>query len=96
MSSDFQKDDEVLLASIDEADSYEVDEAHILRNKKTGKYVLRTASGCSCWSGDYDEEVYDSLDELEYALIHSGRDYNPSLSGVDTLMAEARAKEEDS
>jgi len=78
------------LATVDEADRYEVDEAHVYRSKKTGKLLLVTASGCSCWNGDYNEETYDSLDELEYALVHRERDYNPSLSGVDSLMAQAR------
>lgn len=80
-----------ILSSVDEADPYEVDEAHIGVDAATGKFVLLTASGCSCWDGEYDEEVYDSLDALERALVTDDRRYNPTLMGARQLVAEARS-----
>lgn len=79
------------LAFVDEADSYEVDEAGIYLDAN-GKFILLTASGCSCWDGDdYGEEIFDSLNDLEKSLINDDRMYNPSLSGAKQLIEEARA-----
>lgn len=89
-----------ILASIDESEPYEVDEA-IIGLDQDGRFVLLTASGCSCWDGDYDEEVFDSLDALEKALIQGDEDgndkyhYNPSLNGARALVAEAREQIKD-
>lgn len=77
------------LAFVDEADSYEVDQTGIYVDEN-GTFVLLTASGCSCWEGDYDEEQFESLDALENALINGDRTYNPSLNGARQLVAEAR------
>lgn len=78
------------LAFIDEGAAYEVDQAGIYRDPTTKKLVLLTATGCSCWEGDYDEEQYDSLAELEDALVNRKRTYNPTLAGVTELVTEAR------
>jgi hypothetical protein len=80
------------LAFIDEADSYEVDEAGIYLDNN-GQFVLLTASGCSYWGGsegEYSEEVYETLDALEHALINEDRTYNPSLNGAHRLLEEAK------
>ena len=45
------------LAFIDESADYEVDQASICVDEK-GTFYLLTASGCSCWSGEYEEEQY--------------------------------------
>lgn len=37
---------------IDESEAYEEDEAMLLVNRD-GKYTIITASGCSCWDGDW-------------------------------------------
>lgn len=78
------------LAFIDEADDYEVDEAGIYLNEQTGQFHLLTASGCSCWDGEFDEEIFDSLDQLESSLINNDRSYNPSLNGANRLINEAK------
>ena len=81
------------LASFDEADSYEVDMGGIYRDEKAGKFLLVTASGCSCWDGDYDEESYDTFDALTAALIgNDERRYNPSLLAAKEMIAEAKNK----
>lgn len=78
------------LASVDEADSYEVDEAHIYFDPATGKFALLTASGCSCWDGDFEEEQYDSIDDIEKALTTREGTWNPTAEGAKQLIAEAR------
>lgn len=78
------------LAFVDESYPYEVDEAGIYLNEQTGQFYLITASGCSCWDGEYDEEVFDSLDQLELSLINEDSRYRPSLGGSKLLIAEAR------
>lgn len=78
------------LAFLDEADSYEVDQCLIGIDPTTGKFILMTASGCSCWDGYATVEEFDSLDALESSLINEDRTYNPSLNGAKSLMQEAR------
>lgn len=56
-----------IIATMDESQSpYEIDVAYIIDNGQ--KYILATASGCSCWEGDYVIEEYSTLAELEKAL----------------------------
>lgn len=78
------------LAFIDESEAYQIDEAGIYFNAETTEFVLLTASGCSCWDGEYDEEVFESLEALEASLLKEDRRYNPSLEGAKKLIAEAR------
>ena len=83
------------LASLDESEDYEVDYSFVGLDSD-GKFVLLTASGCSCWDGDYEETPFDSLDALEASLIEGDADgndihrYNPSLSGAKEMIARAR------
>ncbi len=77
------------LAFIDESADWEVDQTSICVDEE-GTFYLLTASGCSCWSGEYDEEKFASFEALEHALLNGDRTYNPSLSGVQTLLEEAR------
>jgi hypothetical protein len=86
------------LASYDDADSYEVDEGGIFYDLETGKIVVLTASGCSCWEGDGNEYVFDSLAEAEIALVLGDKDGNdvvdcpPGIERSKRLIEEARAK----
>ena len=79
-----------VLAYIDESTSYEVDQAQIGYNPTLNKYVLMMASGCSCWSGDFNLEEFDTLDQLEEALLNRDWPYSPSLLGAKKIIAEAR------
>ena len=79
------------LAFIDESADYEVDQTSICVDEE-GTFYLLTASGCSCWSGEYEEERFDSLEALENALVGGDRTYNPSLTGVQALLQEARER----
>lgn len=82
----------VELASIDESEFYEVDMAEVYYVPTERKFILRTASGCSCWDGDYDETKFDTLPALREHLLGAGNErYTPSLSGAVTLMDEAEA-----
>ena len=83
------------LAFLDESESYEVDYTFIGLDA-AGKFVLLTASGCSCWDGDYDEATFDTLDALASSLIDGDEDgndkyrYNPSLVGAKQAVEDAR------
>lgn len=77
------------LAFIDESQPYEVDQAGIYVDED-GTFILLTASGCSCWEGDYNEEQFSSFEALEASLLNEDRTYNPSLSGARELLEEAR------
>ena len=79
------------LGFLDESEPYEVDQTGVFFDPKTNKYVLLTASGCSCWDGDFEEEQFDTLNELEESLMDGRqRQYNPALENVKTLMDEVR------
>lgn len=49
----------------DTAGSYEVDEEWIGVSPQ-GKVVWAYASGCSCWDGDFDEERFESMKEVQF------------------------------
>jgi hypothetical protein len=77
------------LAFIDQSANYEVDQTSICVDEE-GTYYLLTASGCSCWCGEYNEEQFSSFEALEASLLDEDRTYNPSLSGAHELLEEAR------
>ena len=80
-----------VLAELDEGAAYEVDYTLIGYDKKVGKFVLVTASGCSCWDGDCYVEYYDSFADMHRSLGVFGddREFQPSLKGVERVMKEA-------
>lgn len=80
-----------LLASVDESESYSIDQAAIYLTPE-GKFAFATASGCSCWAGDWNVSDFDSLGEIEalYAKEDISRYYNPTFKGFQSLMSEAR------
>lgn len=83
----------VLLAQVDESESYEIDVAEVYRDTVKNKFVLVTASGCSCWDGQYEAEEYDNLEDIEKYLLSrddKGYEYNPSLKGAEELVVEAK------
>lgn len=81
-----------LLAELDESESYEVDVSEIYL-RPDGRVVLATATGCSCWGGEYDAEDFATLDELEASIYGEAADerrYTPSFKAGRELVAEAR------
>lgn len=82
----------IILAEVDESAPYEVDQTYILWNQALNNFSLITASGCSCWEGDYEETVYECLDELYSAVLKDDPHYkyNPSLVGAKQLVEEAK------
>lgn len=80
-----------LIARVDESASYEVDITEIW--KKDDIYYLLTASGCSCWSGEYETREFKSLQELSDSIRGEDSDkymYNPSYRGLTLLMEQAQ------
>jgi hypothetical protein len=78
------------LAFIDESEPYEVDMNGIYTDGD--KFYIISASGCSCWDGEYEESAYDSFEELKDALnTDDVSSYNPSLKGIEILIKEAES-----
>lgn len=76
------------LAFLDSSADYEVDYVGIYTDGKLFYYI--SASGCSCWDGDYDEESFEDFESLRRFVL--GEDlprYNPSLNGARALIEEA-------
>lgn len=84
-----RKKELIYLGELDESEPYEVDYNFIGYDSKANKFVWLTASGCSCWDGDYDEECYDKLTDLFKALKPSEKDYRPTLKGAEAICGEA-------
>jgi hypothetical protein len=80
--SDIPKD-WTLIAEVDESESYEVDQSRIY--KSSDGFVLATASGCSCWGGDWEVEHFAELDALYMSIKLDDRQYNPSWKAADEL-----------
>ncbi len=90
---DPSEDGFVELSSVDESECYEVDIAEIWYRSVDGRFLLRTASGCSCWDGEYDREEFPTFEELKRHLLGDNDSrYNPSLSGAIQILDEAEAK----
>jgi hypothetical protein len=81
----------ILVAELDESQSYEVDITKIYFNTEINKWVLAIASGCSCWEGDYEVEEFDTLAELGQSMIQDDRQYNPSFRGANELLQQAQS-----
>lgn len=79
--------DATVIAFIDESADYEIDQTAILR--EDGGFLLATASGCSCWSGEWHVERYNTLDDLFASLQATDRRYGPTLMGIIDLMVQA-------
>lgn len=82
--------DLIELATLDESMQYEVDITEIHYDPKTKEIVLITASGCSCWSGEYEEERFKSLLSLKRSLLKDDRQYTPSYKGAEQLLKTAK------
>lgn len=76
-----------LIAVIDESEPYEVDMAEIWKTKD-GSYAYLTASGCSCWDGDFKRTDYNTKELLALALIQGETQWNPSLRGSLELLKQ--------
>lgn len=78
------------LAFLDEAEPYTVDQCGVYLDTKSGKFYVLTASGCSCWSGEYDEEEYDTLSEVFAALDDGSFPWHVSIAGSEDLKQQLR------
>ena len=77
-----------MLAFVDESEPYSIDQCAIIQ--RGDEFILASASGCSCWDGTWDEEKFNSLDDLAASLLADDRLYNPSFGAARLLVAEAR------
>lgn len=78
-----------VLGEFNESEGYEVDMGAIAYDGEIGKFVFITASGCSCWDGEYCEKRYDKLSLL---LVEEGRSdhpWNPSGVTFERMAEEA-------
>ena len=79
------------LAFLDSSEGYEVDMTGIYYDSNTKDFVILTASGCCCWNGEGEETHHATLDDVEKELIGiNTRQYNPTLTGAEHLITEAR------
>jgi hypothetical protein len=77
------------LAYLDSSADYEVDYAGIYTDGKLFYYI--TASGCSCWDGDYDEKVFNDFESLrKFVLNEDMPQWNPSINGAKELIEESK------
>jgi hypothetical protein len=81
--------DWTLIAALDESQSYEVDVTEIWKSPDN-KFQLVTATGCSCWGGEYEAEPFDTLESLGESMIKDDRQYNPSFAGAKMLLSQAQ------
>jgi hypothetical protein len=79
------------LAALDQSESYETDVTEVWLDTLTGKFHVATASGCSCWDGEFDSTEYDTMEELAHSLMTEDQpNYNPSVVGAVRLIEMAR------
>ena len=88
-NEDRQKQGWVQLGLIDEDDDYGIDEHTIMYHPTRKVFLLREASGCSCWEGVYGEEEYPTLAAIEKELREGQSSSLPSLKGTESLMQES-------
>jgi hypothetical protein len=87
---DYRRKEVQELASIDESADYEIDISVVGYDVIQRKFVLLTASGCSCWDGDYEEECFDTFDAVKNSLrTDTRRRFTPSLRGAEELIQDA-------
>ena len=81
-----------MLASRDDADSWDIDENTFMYHPERNVFLWRSASGCSCLDGEYGEEEYPTLDAIEVELMKNADDKycKPPLKAAEELIKEAR------
>ncbi len=79
------------LSELDKSEAYEIDVMEIWQSED-GRIQYVSASGCSCWDGEYSTEDFDSIDALVAGLTKedAASGYNPTPAGLAELAAEAR------
>ena len=80
------------IAFIDESADYEVDQTAIFKTKSG--FALATATGCSCWDGDWEVSKFRKIERLFEAIggvEETGHEYNPTFAGAKSLREQALA-----
>jgi len=65
-------------AKSDTADSYEVDEEWIGVSPQ-GNIVWAYASGCSCWAGDFEEDRFVTMKEVQLHHSHTPEHWEKAI-----------------
>ena len=84
------------LAAEYEGDVCYIDYNGIYFDPKTNLFCWISASGCSCWDGEYGESTYKTLEELCQDMLSGspsedlGVNYEPSLNQARDLVQEAK------
>ncbi len=73
-----------MLADVDWSEPYEVDQSRIYATP--GGYALATATGCSCWEGDWSVELFDGIADLFTSIREDERTWGISSRRADDLM----------
>ncbi len=76
-----------VIAEVDQGEAYEVDQARIYLTPKG--VALATASGCSCWDGDWQVDEFDTLHELLAHSLIGEYPFATSWSGAIELFIQA-------
>lgn len=86
--------DWLLLATQNESTGYDIDVSEIWFDRATGKFLLLTAEGCSCWGGEYEKREFDYFDAINEHLKSRDSDswvHNPTPVAAEKLIADAKA-----
>lgn len=78
------------LSAEDNSEQYSIDENGIYYDPRTELFVWLSASGCSCWDGEYSETTYDTLEELIADMTERESRWQPASSEVSNMAQEAR------
>lgn len=77
-----------VLVDEDWSEPYEVDQAQILQ-LPDGTFLYATASGCSCWEGNWQYEQYATFNDLANGIRFYDRQYNVGWTRTDSMLAKA-------
>lgn len=80
-----------VLVDKDWSEPYEVDQAKILQ-AADGTFLYATASGCSCWEGDWQYEQYATFNDMATGIRWYDRQYNAGWTRTDDMLAEAATR----
>ena len=76
------------LAYVDESEDYSVDYHGVYYDSNNGTFLYITASGCSCWDGEYEEEEFPTLSACIQGIEAYKGDYEPSIRTIEELVRQ--------
>lgn len=85
-NTNVEQDGWKLIAGSYEGGPYEIDDIEIYQTPDG--YFLRTASGCSCWDGEYDEYTFPNLEQVAVWMFGVDSQWHPSYKRSLELLKE--------